>query len=128
MNRGKTIIGLAAGLFSLFVFTNYAAAESRYQRWYNNGVRHELRNRQAYRDDLRELYRDRAELRRDLRNGASRSEIAQDRAEIRDDFNKLRGYRYGDNWNGYGYGDNWDGYRGYNSRYRPGWWNWWYGR
>ena len=124
MNKGKTIIGLAAGLFSLFVFTNYAAADSRHHGRWNNGVRHEIRsNRTEYRNDLRELYKDKAELRRDLRNGASRAEIAQDRAEIRQDLREL----YGDRRDLY---QDRSPYRGYYSGNRSGWWNnnWWYGR
>ena len=54
------------------------------------GDRRELRNdRIELRKDLRELHRDRIELRRDLRNGAPRSEIAQDRAEIRQDLREI---------------------------------------
>ena len=124
MNKGKTIIGLAAGLFSLFVFTNYAAADSRYHGRWNNSVRHEVRsNRAEYRNDVRELYRDKAELRKDLRNGAGRAEIAQDRAEIRQDLREL----YGDRRDLYQSGSP---YRRYDTGNRSGWWNnnWWYGR
>jgi len=89
------VIGVAvsAGLF----ICDAASANSYDRRFYNGRGRSEIRGniRELHRDraelgkDLREFYRDRAELARDLRNGAPRSEIAQDRAEIRQDLREI---------------------------------------
>ena len=85
------VIGVAvcAGL----LICDAASANSYDRRFYNGRGRYEIHGdrRELNRDrfelgkDLREFYRDRAELTRDLRNGAPRSEIAQDRAELRQD-------------------------------------------
>ena len=135
VHMGKTILWVSAGIFSLFAFTNPAAADTRHFGRFNSTARQEIRGdrREIWRDraelhrDTRELYKDRAELRRDLRRGAPAGEIAQDRAEIRQDLNEIAGDRrelrgdFGElrrDRNEYGYGR-------YNYWNRRGWWNRW---
>ena len=141
VHMGKTILWVSAGIFSLFAFTNPAAADTRHFGRFNSTARQEIRGdrREIWRDraelhrDTRELYRDRAELRHDLRRGADAAEIARDRAEIRQDLNEIASDRreirgdfgelrrdrnqYG--WNTYPYGP----YNNWGNRY--GWWNRW---
>jgi len=45
------------------------------------------------RKDYRELKSDKAELRRDIRKGASPAEIARDRSEIKEDWQKIAANR-----------------------------------
>ena len=93
MNKKNTVIWLGAGIVSVLVLANDAAADTnRFSRpGYHRSAHREIRadRKELFRDrvelrgDRRELHRDKAELRRDIRRGASPEEIAQGRAEVR---------------------------------------------
>ncbi|MGE5216305.1 MAG: hypothetical protein ACM3SP_04790 [Chloroflexota bacterium] len=132
MKTKTSIALLAAGIVSLLALgtPNLADANARNrQKKLDKAARHELNK------DAAELQRDRADLRNLYRSGASRSDIYNKKAEIRDDLREIfqdrRQRGYGDyrrdhgDYSSYGNRSRW-------SRDDSGWWNWgrnrWNGR
>jgi len=97
MKTNISWIWMGVAVATVVLVSDMALAHSNGRRFNHDSARSEIRgdrrefrnDRIELRKDLRELHRDRIELRRDLRNGAPRSEIAQDRAEIRQDLREI---------------------------------------
>ena len=98
MKNAKQIVSSAVIFAGLLVLSAPAQAD-----WRDRNQRHE---RREYRENLSDLWFVQQELNRDLRSGASRREIARDRAAIARERQELSRYRRG--W----WDRGWDG----------GWW------
>lgn len=90
MRKHKNVIWVGLFVTTLFALPQTVSAD--HERSNHRGLRNEIqRDRQDLRDSRQQLEKDRNELRqdfreyqRDLRSGASRKELARDKAEIRE--------------------------------------------
>ena len=123
MTKNKRwIAGAVLAGLGIFATATPALAD----RW-DYGARSDRREYREYREDMRDLRDAQREYYEDRRNGASRAELARDRAAIERARSEAAESRRELGDNRYGWRDEWRGGDRYGDRYndRYSWWDRW---